>query len=274
MGVMRMDKRVGLLVVGMALVGCGSPPPPEVPQEEYEYEFKYERTGEPLKVKGESFVYTTSHQVEIARRESFDAQGRKIGSDAIYGNETVAHQGYKWDVFQGDTRIDELSALHIARDQAFAEALEKRVEKVNEDHDNALKTYEDGIKSTAGTRTLGLTIGLVGMGAALATMIIGKVATKDGEPTSGAVIYGATGLIIVGGIGFGIMGAANSKRRAIAQKSYDMANAQVTAADFPKLANEAYIKEAAADYNAGLARKAAAASAPKKDDKKKPKGKK
>lgn len=269
-----MDRRVGLLVVGMALVGCGSPPPPEVPEEDYEYEFKAEKTGEPLKVKGKSYIYTTQEQVELGRREMYDSQGRKIGSDAIYANQTVAHQGYAWHVYQGRDEIDVLSALHIARDAAFEKAFDKRVDAINDGREHAMGVYEEGMKSTASTRTLGLIIGLVGMGGALATMVAGAAVTPDGKSVPGVYIGVSTGLIIGGGIGFAIMGAANAKRRAVAQKSYDMANAQVTAGDFPKLTTEDYLTEVAEDYNAGLARKAAAEKPKAKDDKNKKKPKK
>jgi hypothetical protein len=244
-----------------------------VPEDDYEYEFKFDKTGEPLNVKGKSFIYTTNETVEVGRREMYDSQGRKIGTDALYANQTVAHQGYAWHVYQGREEIDVLSALHIARDSAFEKAFDKRIDAINDGREHAMEVYEEGMKSTASTRTIGLVIGLAGIGGALATMIAGAAVTPDGKSVPGVYIGVSTGLIIGGGIGFAIMGAANAKRRAAAQRSYDMVNATVTPGDFPKLTTEEYLTDVAEDYNAGLARKAEAKPKGKddKNNKKKPK---
>jgi hypothetical protein len=264
-----MNVRAGLLVVGLSLVACGgTPPPPVVPDGEYEYEFKHERTGEPLKVKGGSFIYTTNERVEVAQREIYDSAGRRVGSDRIYANQQVARRGYAWGVYQGGKEIDVLSALHIARDAAFKKALAKRIDRINEDRENALPYYEKAMKDTAGARTVGLAVGIAGVGAALGMLIAGAAVTPDGETPSAVWIWVPTGLIIVGGIGFGVMGAANGKRRAAAAKAQDMANSHVSAYDFPNLTTEAYLTEAAENYNSGLA---APPPPPPKDKKKKPK---
>lgn len=267
-----MNVRAGLLVVGLSLVGCGgTPPPPVVPDGEYEYEFKYDKTGDKLSVRGKSFVYTTNERVEVAQREIFDSQGRRVGSDRIYANQQVAHQGYDWKVYQGSQQIDVLSALHIARDDAFRKAFAKRIEQINEDRENALPYYEKAMKDTAGTRTVGMAVGIVGLVAAGALLVVGKVATPDGEKVSGGFIWGATGLIIVGGVGFGVMGAANARRTAAAQKAQAMADSQVTPGDFPRLVTEDYMMGVAENYNDGLA---APPPPPKKDKKDKSKDKK
>lgn|GEM_PF-5059438 len=264
-----MNARTGLLVVGLSLIGCGgTPPPPVVPDGEYEYEFKHESTGAPLKVKGESFVFTTKERVEVARRELYDSQGRNIGSDRLYANQTVAHRGYAWGVYQGGKEIDVLSALHIARDEAFRKAFGKRIIQINEDRENALPYYEKAMKDTAGMRTFGMALGIAGIGAAIGLLVVGAAATPDGADAHPGFIWGTTGLVIVGGVGFGILGAANTKRRNAAIKAQDMANSQVSPSNFPRMTTEAYVKEAADKYNASSA---APPPAPKDTKKKKPK---
>jgi len=266
-----MNVRAGLLVVGLSLVACGgTPPPPIVPDGEYEYEFQHDKTGEPLAVKGKSFVYTTNERVEVAQRDMYDSQGRRIGSDRIYANQQVARQGYSWSVYQGSKPIDALSALHIARDDAFRKAYAQRLEQIAEDRENALPYYEKAMKDTAGARTVGLALGIAGVGAGLALLIVGAAATPDGESAHPGFIWGATGLFLVGGGGFGIMGAMNTRRRNAAVKAQDMANAHISESNFPRLATEAYLSEVADRYNAGMT----APPKPKKDtkkDKKKPK---
>jgi hypothetical protein len=266
-----MNVRAGLLVVGLSLVACGgTPPPPIVPDGEYEYEFQHDKTGEPMKVKGKSFVYTTNERVEVAQRDMYDSQGRRIGSDRIYANQQVARQGYSWGVYQGSKAIDVLSALHIARDDAFRKAYAKRMEQINEDRENALPYYEKAMKDTAGLRTVGIALGIAGVGAGLALLVVGAAVTPDGESASPGFIWGATGLILVGGAGFGIMGAMNTRRRNAATHAQDMANAHISESNFPRLATEAYLSDVADRYNAGMT----APPPPKKDtkkDKKKPK---
>jgi len=265
-----MNVRVGLLAVGISLAACGgTPPPPVVPDGEYEYEFKYEKTGEPLAVKGKSFVYTTNEQVEVAQRQIYDSQGRNIGSDRIYANQQVAHQGYNWNVYQGRETIDVLSALHIARDDAFRKAFAKRIEQINQDRENALPYYEKAMKDTAAARTLGMILGAAGIASGLALIVAGAAVTPDNQKVSAGWIYGATGLIIVGGIGFGIMGAMNTKRRNAAAHAQDMANSQISPGDFPRLTTEAYMMEVADRYNSSMA--APPPPPPKNDKKKKPK---
>lgn len=262
--------RAGLFVVGLSLVGCAStPPPPVVPDGEYEYEFQHERTGDELVVKGKSFVYTTNERVEVAQRDMYDSAGRRIGSDRIYANQQVAHQGYAWHVYQGSKEIDVLSALHIARDAEFKKAFNRRLEQINEDRENALPYYEKVMKDTASGRTLGLALGIAGVGAGIALMVIGAAAAPDNSNAHPGFIWGAVGGFVVGGIGGSIYGLANAKRRAGATKAQQMADAHVSASDFPRLTTEAYVSEVAEKYNDGMA--APPPPPPKKDDKKKKK---
>lgn len=177
-----------------------------------------------------------------------------------------------WAVYQGDQEIDALSALHIARDPAFEEAFAKRIRAINRERRNAKPFFENGMKNTEGTRTLGFAIGLAGFGGALATMLLGSALQKDGEPTSAMVRGVSTGILLIGGSGFGIVGTVNKKRRDIAEQSYAMANAQVMPDDFAQFTTKAYITAVAERYNASLlAQKKADADAKalETDDKKK-----
>ncbi len=271
-----MNVRAGLVVVGLSLVACGgTPPPPIVPDGEYEYEFQHDKTGEAMNVKGKAFVYTTNERVEVAQREMYDSQGRRIGSDRIYANQQVARQGYSWNVYQGSKPIDVLSGLHIARDDAFRKAFAKRLEQIGEDRENALPYYEKVMKDTAGTRTVGTGIGIAGVAAGLALIVIAAAVTPgDNRDAHPGFIWGATGLILVGGAGFGVMGAMNTRRRNAATHAQDMANAHVSEGDFPRLVTEAYMTEVAERYNAGMTAPPPPKKTNKKDnkkDKKKPK---
>jgi len=266
-----MNARAGLLVVGLSLVGCASaPPPPVVPDGEYEYEFQHEKTGEQLVVKGKSYIYTTNERVEVAQRDMYDSAGRRIGSDRIYANQQVAHQGYSWNVYQGSKPIDVLSALHIARDVEFKKAFNRRIEQINEDRENALPYYEKVMKQTEGSRKVGLALGIVGVSAGIALIIIGAAVTPgDNSGVHPGFTWGAVGGFVVGGIGGSIYGVANAKRRAGAAKAQEMADAHVSPSDFPRLTTEAYVTEVAEKYNDGIA--APPPPPPKKDDKKKKK---
>lgn len=265
-----MNARAGLLVVGLSLVGCASaPPPPVVPDGEYEYEFQHEKTGEKLVVKGKSYIYTTKERVEVAQRDMYDSAGRRVGTDRIYANQTVAHQGYSWNVYQGTKQIDVLSALHIARDVEFKKAFNRRIEQINEDRENALPYYEKVMKDTESSRKIGLALGIVGVSAGVALMIIGAAAAPDNSKAHPGFIWGAVGGFVVGGIGGSIYGIANAKRKAGAMKAQQMADSQVTPSDFPRLTTEAYVSEVADKYNDGMA--APPPPPPKKDDKKKKK---
>jgi hypothetical protein len=267
-----MNVRAGLLVVGLSVVACGgTPPPPIVPDGEYEYEFKHEKTGEPLAVKGKSFVYTTNERVEVAQREIYDSQGRRVGSDRIYANQQVARQGYSWNVYQGSETIDVLSALHIARDEAFRKAFAKRIAQINEDRENALPYYEKAMRATAGGRTLGMALGIAGVAAGAVLMIAGAAVTEDNSKVHPGFIWGAVGGFIVGGIGFGIMGVANTRRRNAAMHAQDMANSQISPSDFPRLTTEAYLSDVADRYNASMAPPPPPPPPKANDKKKKPK---
>lgn len=265
-----MSRRVGFLLIGMTLGGCAATPsPPVVPDGKYEYAFKVDATGEPLSVKGETFTYTTNERVEVAQREIYDSQGRRVGSDRIYANQHVTRNGYNWYVYQGSKRIDTLSALHIARDKAFLEAFNKRIDKINENRENALPHYEKALKDTAGTRMLGTGLGIAGLGAGAALLIAGILLKPEGQGNvSVGYVYGATGLFLLGGVGFGIRASANRKRANEAAKAQDMANSKLTEYDFRDFTTQAYVSSAAKRYNATLA---APEPAPKPDPKKKPK---
>ncbi len=267
-----MNARVGLLFIGISLAACGgTPSPPVVPDGEYEYEFKHSRNGQQLDVRGKSYTYTSNERVEVAEREIYDSQGRRVGSDRIYANQQVARRGYSWGVYQGTEQIDVLSALHIARDEQFKKAFNLRVDQINEDRENALAYYENAMKVTAGTRTLGLGLGIAGVVAGAAMLIAGAAVTPDGESPGAVWIYVPTGLFIVGGVGFGIVGGANGRRTAAAAKAQAMANSQVSESDFGPMATESYVANAADRYNSTIAGPSSPPPAPGKNKNKKKK---
>jgi len=250
-----MKARAGLLVVGLSLgvIGCAIPKPPPTAPDEYDYEFKYKKTGEPLKVEGHSFTYTANERVELAQREIYDSQGRRVGSDRIYGNQQVQRRGYSWGVYQGTKEIDALSALHIARDKAFEEAFEDRLEEVRENHATSMEVYEKGIKDNSGKRSTGMIVMGVGYGAGLGWMTVAAFTREDPLIPTGASTAIVLGGVIVGAIGTYIYQAALGNMRKEASKATRMAQDKISSSDFGKMAGEAYLHDVADTYNAGLA---------------------
>jgi hypothetical protein len=253
-----MNRTVGLLVigVGIGLVGCGKvPPPPEVP-ENYDYEFKYAKTGEPLTVKGESFTYTATERVEVGERQIYAANGQRVGSDRLYANQQVARRGYQWDVYQGTQTIDTLSALHIARDSAFEEAFEQRLVRVRKSHEKALPAYEEGMEGTQTKKKVGAILGITGIaGMLLGTYFITVLSSGD-EPAlpRGASIGISLGFTAMGITGFYLAQSASTQQQKASQKANELAAAKVSASDFPTLTSEDYMHDVARKYNATMAK--------------------
>ncbi|MDI1448903.1 hypothetical protein [Polyangium sp. 6x1] len=266
-----MNARASLMVVGLglAVVGCSIPKPPPTAPDEYDYTFEHKKTGEPLAVEGESFTYTTTERVELGEQEVRDASGRLVGSSRIYGNQQVARRGYSWDVYQGRQKIDVLSALHIARDQAFEEAFEERIVEIRENHANSMSVYEKGIKDNAGKRSTGMIVTGVGYGLAGGWAIV-AAATKDDPIVPTAASTGIIiGGVIVGAIGTWIYQSALGGMRREAEKATRMAKDEISPSDFPKLTSESYLHDVARTYNKKLV--AESAPPPAKDTKKKKK---
>lgn len=261
-----MNARASMMVValGFAAFGCALPKPPPTAPDEYEYTFEHKRTGEPLKVQGESFTYTTTRRVELGEQQYRDSQGRLVGSSRIYGNQQVARRGYTWDVYQGTQRIDVLSALHIARDKAFEEAFDERIMEVRENHAGSMEVYEKGIEQYAGRRSTGIILMGVGYGV-MGGWLITAAATREDPilPTAGstAIILGG---LVTGAIGYFVYASALGGMRREADKATRMASDRVTASDFGKLTSEKYLHDVARAYNAGLGAAAPPAKATKK----------
>lgn len=266
-----MNARASLMVVGLglAVVGCSIPKPPPTAPDEYDYKFEYKKTGEPLSVEGESFTYTTTERVELGEEQLRDAQGRLVGTSRIYGNQQVARRGYQWDVYQGRQRIDVLSALHIARDQAFEEAFEERIVEIRENHANSMSVYEKGIKDNAGKRSTGMIVTGVGYGLAGGWAIVAAATKDDPIIPTGASTGIIIGGVIIGAIGTWIYQSALGGMRREADKATAMANDKISPSDFPKLTTENYLHDVARSYNKKLV--AEAAPPPPKDTKKKKK---
>jgi len=271
-----MNKAVGLVVLGVALAGCGKlPPPPEVP-ENYDYEFKYSKTGEPFTVKGESFTYTSTERVEVGEREIYAANGQRVGSDRIYANQQVQRRGYEWNIYQGTQAIDTLSALHIARDEAFEEAFEQRLARVRKEHEKALPTYEEGMKGTQTKKNVGLALAAIGLGGMLLGTYAVTILSSSSDGKEPTIPRGASIGIMLGFTAMGITGvflaqSASSQQRKASEKANQLASAHVSASDFPTLTTEDYMHEVARKYNATMSKPEP--PPPPKDDKKKKKKK-
>jgi hypothetical protein len=266
-----MNARASLMVVGLglAVIGCGIPKPPPTAPDEYEYSFQHKKTGEPMKVEGESFTYTTTERVTLGEQVVRDSQGRVVGSSEIIGNQQVARRGYSWGVYQGRQQIDVLSALHIARDRAFEDAFEERIVEIRENHANSMSVYEKGIKEYSGKRSTGMILMGVGYGVMGGWAVV-AAATKEDPiiPTAGstAIIIGG---LITGAIGYFVYASALGGMNREAQKATAMATDKVSPSDFPKLTTENYLHDVAREYNGSIA--PVAAPPPPKDTKKKKK---
>ncbi|MDC3988090.1 ATP synthase subunit I [Polyangium jinanense] len=197
-----MKKWVGWVVLGAVIGGCAAPPPPQAPSD-FEYQLPHRSTGEPLRIETKDSTRTVMKKVPVGEREVYSARGRYVGKEVIYEAQPAEVPVHEWHVYQGDTEIDALSALHIARYAAFESAYEEERDRVQKDHARALEMYETEVKGAQTTKNVGLGLGISGL-AGMAGFGGLFLATRNDEtppvPTTvtGAVSLGFMALAIGG----------------------------------------------------------------------------
>lgn len=151
-----------------------------------------ESTGEPLNVEFHTETHTYSTQAKVGEVVNKDSSGRVVGTSDVYETRTGTYDVQKWQVFQGDTPIDDQDFFRIGGDI-------------------------DSAKEIAASRQSGMTMNKIGLGlligggaAALAGIGLSYALAPTPDPVTGAtpaaskVPYGlmTAGLITVsvGGI--------------------------------------------------------------------------
>jgi len=80
-------------------------------------------TGEPLKVE----VHTESHsyvtQAKVGEVQHRDSSGRLVGTSSLYENQVGYYEVQRWQVFQGETPIDDQDFYNIAGDTEAAKQI-------------------------------------------------------------------------------------------------------------------------------------------------------
>jgi len=145
-----------------------------------------EATGEPLNVEFRTETHTYTTQAKVGEVVNKDSSGRVVGTSDVYQTQTGSYDVMRWQVFQGDTKIDDQDFFRIGGDI-------------------------DTAKEIAASRQSGVTMNKVGVGlliggGALALAgIIGGYATSSSSSSSGInpvyyLAYGGLVTVSVGGI--------------------------------------------------------------------------
>jgi hypothetical protein len=159
-----------------------------------------EVSGEPLNVEMRTETHTYTTQAKVGEVVHRDSSGRSVGTSEVYENRTGSYDVQRWQVFQGDTPIDDQDFFRIGGDI-------------------------DTAKEIAATRQSGVTMNKVGVGMligggalALAGIFLGPaLTTKDAngfESSPKWTPYLMTGGLIavsVGGV-LTFMGIAKVKK--------------------------------------------------------------
>ncbi|MBK9258611.1 MAG: hypothetical protein IPM54_02120 [Polyangiaceae bacterium] len=82
-----------------------------------------ESTGEPLNVEVRTETHTYTTQAKVGEVVSRDSSGRVIGTSEVYENRTGTYDVTRWQVFQGDTPIDDQDFFRIGGDIASAKEI-------------------------------------------------------------------------------------------------------------------------------------------------------
>lgn len=159
-----------------------------------------ESTGEPLNVEVKTETRTYVTQAKVGEVQHRDSDGRLVGTSSVYENQVGQYDVTRWQVFQGETNIDDQDFYNIAGDTETA---------------SQIASYR---ATGVVMNRVGLGMAIAGGALALAGMFLGPaLATKDeyGIATSpGWVPYAATGGLIVALVGGGLTwaGYARTKR--------------------------------------------------------------
>jgi hypothetical protein len=82
-----------------------------------------EATGEPLNVEVRTETHTYTTQAKVGEVVNRDSSGRVVGTSEVYENRTGSYDVTRWQVFQGDTAIDDQDFFRIGGDIASAKEI-------------------------------------------------------------------------------------------------------------------------------------------------------
>jgi len=82
-----------------------------------------EATGEPLNVEFRTETHTYTTQAKVGEVVNRDSSGRVVGTSEVYENRTGSYDVQKWQVFQGETPIDDQDFFRIGGDVATAKEI-------------------------------------------------------------------------------------------------------------------------------------------------------
>lgn len=126
-----------------------------------------EATGEPLAVDFRTETHTYQTQAKVGEVVNRDSSGRVVGTSEVYENRTGSYDVQRWQVFQGETRIDDQDFFRIGGDL-------------------------DTAKEIAASRQSGMTMNRVGIGMmigggalAVGGFVLASMLTKT-DPTTGS----------------------------------------------------------------------------------------
>lgn len=146
-----------------------------------------EATGEPLNVEMRTETHTYTTQAKVGEVVHRDSAGRAVGTSEVYENRTGSYDVQRWQVFQGDTPIDDQDFFRIGGDI-------------------------DSAKEIAASRQSGMTMNKVGLGlligggaAALGGFILANAVGSSSSSSNGLsplyyVGYAGMVTVSVGGI--------------------------------------------------------------------------
>lgn len=82
-----------------------------------------EATGEPLAVDFRTETHTYQTQAKVGEVVNRDSSGRVVGTSEVYENRTGQYDVQRWQVFQGETPIDDQDFFRIGGDLATAKEI-------------------------------------------------------------------------------------------------------------------------------------------------------
>jgi hypothetical protein len=82
-----------------------------------------ETTGEPLNVEFRTETHTYTTQAKVGEVVNRDSSGRVVGTSEVFENRTGSYDVQRWQVFQGETPIDDQDFFRIGGDEATAKEI-------------------------------------------------------------------------------------------------------------------------------------------------------
>ncbi|MDI1480132.1 hypothetical protein [Polyangium sp. y55x31] len=257
-----MKTLVGWLVLGSVIGGCAAPPPPQVPSD-FEYQLPHRSTGETLRIETKDSTRTVMKKIPVGERQVYTASGRYVGKEVVYEAQPTEVPVHEWHVYQGDTEVDALSALHIARYAAFERAYQDERDRVQRDHARALEMYETEVKGAQTMKNVGLGMGIGGLAGMVGAGGLFLATRNDETPPVPTSVTGAVSLgfmaLAIGGF---YLRAKASREQAAAVIAAERLAASRMENKFQRFATEEHVRNAVGSPKPAAGAATAEASAP------------